>query len=123
MNNSRITIETSPFSEESQPDRTAHFREMEIELIAVIEAIQKVQDSVEWSTLKTKIFEKLPESLVKELLSESRKETPNINRLNHLAGELKWAERFADLSTFEASKRLELTQVRKQLYGTTQENS
>lgn len=119
MNNSKLSIESVSLKQEEVSDRVPELREKEQELINILECIQRISSTDEWSTLKTKVFDSLPESLSKEILIEAKKENPDTLKLNRLAGQLKWAERYSDLSKLEQEFRLKLTQVRKLLYGTT----
>lgn len=117
MNNSHFVIENASLNPEEPINTDPHFREREGELTAILEALQVIAGSNEWSTLKKSVFDGKTNALNRELLAEAKKEIPDALKLNRLAGELKWAERFSDLSKLETSFRLELTQVRKQLYG------
>lgn len=118
MNNSKLAVENISLQVETL-DRTPELREKEGEIIKILECLQKVQATEEWSTLKTKVFDGITESLSKEIFSEARKENPDALKLNRLAGQLKWAERYSDLSKIEGEFRLQLTNVRKLLYGTS----
>lgn len=89
----------------------------EARLVRIIEAIQGIQSSKEWSTLKTEVFENLVNLLEKDLKNEAKKEDPDPKKLNRLSGELKWAEKYADLDKLEASYRTLLTSVRIKLNG------
>lgn len=115
MNNSFLSLENVS----QEVDRTPFLRERESELIVILEAIKGVKKSKDWSTLKTTLFDSLAENLSNQIFSEAKKETPDTHKLNRLAGELKWAERYSNLDTLEQSQRLELTQIRKILYGKT----
>lgn len=117
MNNSKLIFDTVILSEEPQVDNTKRFREREGELIAIIDSLQKVQSSKEWSTLKEKVFDGLPETFSKEIQNEARRDDPDTLKLNRLAGQLKWAEKYSDLKKLENIFRLELTNVRNQLHG------
>lgn len=122
MNNSLI-VENVSLSLEERPNG-APLKEREAELIAILEAIRVIQGSNEWSTLKIKVFDSLTTNLEKDLGSEAKKESPDTNKLNRLAGQLKWAERYSDLTKLEQAFRTELTHIRLKLHGTTiQENS
>lgn len=90
----------------------------EATLVRLIEAIQRIDASEDWSTLKTEIFDTLSSSLERELKEESKKENPNTNKLNRLSGELKWAERFADFNKYATTLRVELQGIRQRLHGT-----
>jgi len=119
MNNSKFAIEGAALKNE-MVNRQPFLQEREGELIAILDAIRTVQGSKAWSTLKTEVFDGLVERLTKDLQTEAKKETPDGLKLNRLAGQLKWAERYSDLSKLELEFRLELTNIRTQLYGKTE---
>ena len=114
MNNSIIHLE------EPHDEGKVKTQEREASLVKTIEAIQRIKQSQDWSTLKTEIFDGLPSMLRKSLLSEAKKEDPNTNLLNRITGELKWAERFSDLEKLENTLRVELKAIRIRLYGKTE---
>ena len=101
----------------------AFFHERENELVAIIEATQEVQATNGWKTLQSKVFDGITEVLSRETNTEAKKEQPDSMKLNRLAGQLKWSEKFSDLKKLEQAFRVELTQVRKQLYGKTEKES
>lgn len=117
MNNSKLAIESIPITLNDMSQPSPRLKEREGELVQIIEAVNGIAGSKEWSTLKIRVFDGKAEQLNRELLSEAKKEIPDTLKLNRLAGELKWAERYSDLSKLEATFRLELRQVRQQLYG------
>jgi len=117
MNNSMLAIESVSLSQEPKFDNKPKLREREQKLVNIIDAIQKIAQTNEWSSLKTEIFDGLIKQLEKELRDEAKKEDPNPNKLNRIAGQLKWAERYSDLTTLEDVYRAELSNVRMQLYG------
>lgn len=118
-NNSKLAIDSVPLVLDTPVDNTIHFRERESELLRIISALQEVQKSKSWGSLKTEVFDRLTESLTGRLFSEAKKESPDTNKLNRLAGELKWAERFSDLGKLEQEFKLELANIKQKLYGTT----
>ena len=120
MNNSFLAV-NSIFDTEPIIDREPSFREKEGELMTILGALQKLQETKEWSTLKEKVFDSLTETLNKEILSEAKKENPDTLKLARLTGQLKWAEKYSDLTKLEGVFRQELTHIRKLLYGKTQE--
>lgn len=117
MNNSRIEIESSSL-EAKEVDRKEFLRESEQKTIHLIEAIQRVEQSEDWSTLKTEIFDGLTLKLNKQLQEEAKKEVPDTLVLNRLSGQIIWADKYSDLSKLGNTYRLELTKIRKLLYGT-----
>lgn len=115
MNNSSIRVSLNEdFNKEEVEQR---YKTEEARLIRIIEAIQGLTRSKEWSTLKTEVFENLATVLEKDIKTEARKEDPEPKKLNRLSGELKWAEKFADLDKLENFYRLQLLNVRKQSNG------
>ena len=118
MNNSKLTIDSISLKEE-QVDITPILREREGKLLKVIDALQGIASTKEWSTLKEEVFDNLTGTLTKEIQSEARKENPDTLKLNRLAGQLKWAEKYSDLSKLENVFRVELSNVRQKLYGKT----
>lgn len=122
MNNSLLGLESHSLSPEdpNQEIRDAVLRGREQELRRVVEALEIVEASEAWSSLKIDVFEPLRDNLEKKIFLEATKEKPDISVLNSLKGEWQWARRFADLSTFRNEKRVELISVRKQLYGTNE---
>ncbi len=113
MNLSQVTIEL----QEETVDIKPHLRSEESRLLKIIEAIGKVEKSKEWSTLKTEVFENLVNMLEKDIKNEAKKEDPDTKKLNRLAGELKWAEKYADLTKLVNTYKVELTRIRTKLYG------
>lgn len=119
MNNSKLVIENMTLSEEKPIDRKPFLRQRESEIVKIFDAIAGVQMSKDWSTLKNYLFDGLVQTLNKEIHEEARKENPDTLKLNRLAGQLKWAEKYSDLNRIRDVFRLELTNIRKQLYNNT----
>lgn len=117
MNNSKLAIDSVSLSLEKEVDRSPQLIEREARLIKIIEAIQKVERTQEWSTLKTEVFDGIVNVLEKEIKDEAKKENPDTMKLNRLAGQLKWAEKYSDLTKLEHVFRQELNGLRKTLYG------
>lgn len=115
MNLSQVTIAI----EEQPQDNSPKLRTEESRLVRIVEALQEVQSSKAWSTLKTEVFDNLVNVLEKDLKTEAEKPDPNTNKLNRIAGEMKWTRRYSDLSKFENEKRVELQNIRIQLHGKT----
>lgn len=115
MNNSSISIDR--IEPEPEKELLPRLRAEESRLTLIIEAIQEVQKSKAWSTLKTEVFESLVNVLEKDLKNEARKEDPSLLKLTRVAGELKWAEKYSDLSKLEQLYRVQLQNIRTQLYA------
>ncbi len=101
----------------STPLQIEQIQLREAALVRQIEAVRAIQGTSDWSTLKNEIFASLLTSLERVLREEAKNENPNTNKLNRITGEIKWAERFSDLSKLEGTLMVELTQVRKRLHG------
>jgi len=120
MNNSRIEIESVSLQLEADSFPAESFRQREAQLVKLIAAVKSVFESKAWSSLKTELFEGLTDRLQRELLSESKKPTPDTNKLNRLSGQLQWAERYSDLQKLEQEFKAELAIVKSKLYGKTE---
>lgn len=106
-----LSLEDSGISQETLAER-------ESEIVKILEAVREVQKTRAWSTLKDYVFKGLAESLLKELTREARRDNPDTLKLARLAGQLQWAERYADLSKFEAEFKAQLSSI-KRLHGQT----
>lgn len=122
MNNARIAIES--FKEEeaeaqeiSALEQLPALRKREGELVTLIEALRRVEESDDWSTLKTALFDGVVENLEKRLKSESTKPEINTSEIYKLQGQLAWAKKYSDLGTLARVFRLELTNITQQLNG------
>jgi hypothetical protein len=110
MNNSWALSENS--ERQILPDVSEKLRVEESRVLRIIEAIQETVHTKAWSTLKNEVFDKLESSLEKELRAEAKKDDPDPRKLNRLSGELKWAERYSDLSKLESAFKAELQRIR-----------
>ncbi len=115
MNNASIVIDNS--SKDPDKELLPRLRSEESRLTRILEAIQEVEGTKAWSTLKIEVFDNLVNVLEKDLKTEAEKPDPNPNRLNRITGEIKWARRYSDLSRFGNEKRVELQNIRIQLNG------
>ena len=123
MNNSKFAIESVSLQLEEETSNVDSLKEREQKLIRTIEALEDVQNTKSWSSLKQEVFDTLPADLNKQIGAEAKKLNPDIQKLNRLSGELKWAERFSDLSKYGNELRVELRNIRQTLYGKTETNS
>lgn len=113
MNNSLVVENLEPATEDIAPQLNSQ----ESKTLRIIEAIQEVKQTKAWSSLKEEVFDGLRLSLERELRAEAKKEDPDPKRLNRLSGELKWADKYSDLSKLEDSYRLELQRIRTRKNG------
>lgn len=117
MNLSQVQVD---LGDEPQADIKPKLQAEEARLLRIIEAVQGLSSSKEWSTLKTEVFDNLVNSLERDLRDEAKKTNPDPLKLNRIAGEMKWAERFSDFNKFEQAHRIQLQQIRLKLYGNTE---
>lgn len=121
MNNSQLAIERVHLSLEEPVSNIPLKREEITRLQRIIGALEAVQNTKEWSTLKKELFDGQIEWLTKALLDESKKSNPDTNRLNRLSGELRWAEYYGDFDKLSSIFRVQLLSLKKQTNGTTEE--
>lgn len=113
MNNSRIAIEKVNLTlEEESAEATSYLQRREGQLVRIIEAIEKIRDSSEWSTLKQHIFGDLADNLDKRIRFEAKKQLLDQPEIYRLQGQLNWATKYADLDTLANSYRLELSNIK-----------
>lgn len=117
MNLSQVNVK---LEEEEPSDKVPQLRKEEARLLRIIEAVETIEASKEWGSLKTEVFDGLVTSLEKDLNYEAKKEIPDSLKLNRLAGRLEWASKYADLSKLGGTYRVQLQRIRLQLYGKTE---
>ena len=100
-NNSKLAMDSLPPLEEEQVDTSEKLTELAAKNTRIVQAIKEVKQTNGWSTLKTEIFDSLVSLLTKELESEAKKDNPDVQKLSRIAGQLKWAEKYADLDKLE----------------------
>lgn len=98
-----------------QYDPTPALGAEESRLVSLLEALKHLQQSEDWKILQETLFGSLPNILERELKEEAMKISPDSGRLNRLAGQLEWAEKYADLSKLERRYRTELQAIRTRL--------
>lgn len=113
MNNSQIVLEPLP----SEVDIQEKLQEEEAKMVRIITAIRDVKACKGWATLAETTFLPLEKSLKKELMSEAKKDDPDVQRLNRISGKLHFAERFANLDVLETDYSKKLVAIKKQLHG------
>lgn len=120
MNNSYLSVSNADLNLKQDSigeDVEKALREREGALVLVIESLQGVRSSKEWDVLREKVFGPLSDSLLREIGAEARSESPDPLKLNRISGQLKWAERYADLGKLEEEYRSALSYVRQKLHG------
>lgn len=117
MNNSKLVLDTFSLAEDKEDEIKTKLRTEEARILRIVEALREIQQTKEWATLKADILDNLVNVLEKNLREEAKKEDPSSNKLNRLAGELKWAERYSDLAKLENNYLVQLKNIRIKLYG------
>ena len=105
---------------EEPTDRTDVLRTRESELVNIIEAIKGLEGNIDWSTLKSKVFDGVSESLERRLHQELLKSELNPPEIYKLQGQIAWAKKYSKLDTLATVYRAELTNVRSQLNPPTE---
>ncbi len=100
---------------EPEFDRTPHLHEEESKAVRIIEAVQALGETEAWRTLQELVFNRLLITLENDLEDEAKKPDPDTNRLNRLAGQIEWAEKYVDLSKLALRYRNQLQGIRNQL--------
>lgn len=118
MNNAFIAIENVSLELEESVDNTVIFRQKETELMAIIDALNKVAESKEWAVLKEKVFNGIEESLNNALMIEVKKQPLNGPKIHNINGQIQWAHKYSDLSGLAFIYKQELINVRNQLNAT-----
>lgn len=116
MNNSKIAIDNVSLElEEKTADRKPMLRQREGELAKIIEAIGAVEQSHDWQTLKSYVFDGVVESLERRLNAEVKKKERDNAEIDRLNGQLQWANKFSNLTKLADIFKVELKNVRTQL--------
>lgn len=112
MNNSfHIELDES-FAEKSQEPDT-RYQEREAKLVRLIEALSAINESREWSTLKTELFDSVLDTIESKMKTESQKDEVRLPEIYRLQGERLWAKRYSNLDTLIGQYRAELVSIRK----------
>jgi hypothetical protein len=115
MNNSFIAIENVSLELDEPVDNTIQLRQEETKLAAIIEAINIIAATDEWKVLKEKVFDGVVDSLKRERETEVEKQPINGPKVHNINGQLRWARKYLDLSSFANIYKQELINIRKQL--------
>ena len=110
MNNSQIEI-----SEPEVFDAKSLLRDRASKLVRMIEAIERVAKSADWSILKAEIFEPVSANLERKLMSEVKKDEMNEPEIYRLQGQLVWARKYSKLEDLKEVFKVELTNIKKQI--------
>ena len=90
-------------------------RDEQAKLIKVIEAIQKLDKSKEWETLKEIVFARSLVAIERQLLNESLAKEVDVNKIYRLQGEWAWAKQYNDIDKFVENLKRQLEEIKKRL--------
>ena len=109
MNNSNLQLE-------EKEDSQSFLQEKQGELAKLIEAINRVEANEDWRKLKELFLNGIVEKLERQLRDEAKKDEVSLPKLYRLQGQIEWARKYSDLKKFSNEKRLEIENLKKQIY-------
>lgn len=112
MNNSFIAQQNVNLSLEEPQDKSEAIQEKQAVLTRIIEAIETINQTSEWKTLKVIIFDDLEKSIERRLKAESEKTELSPSEIYRLQGQLLWARKYADFKKLAEIYKLELTKLK-----------
>lgn len=98
--------------DELTEDRTVDLRENQAELIRLLDALTKLDESKEWHVLRELVFDKSVGSIERQILNESLAKEVNLPKLYKLQGELEWAKRYSDIERFADTLKKQLKNIK-----------
>ena len=110
MNNSNLQLE------EKEEGRLPFLQEKQGELAKLVEAINRVEANEDWQKLKEIFLDGIVEKLERQLKDEASKEEVNLPKVYRLQGRVEWAKRYSNLKKISDEKRLEMENLKKQIY-------
>src|SRR3990167_6707069 len=110
MNNSLIQ------SEEKEDSRLSFLQEQQGETTRLVEAINLVEESEDWQKLKELLLDGIVEKLERQLKDEAKKDEVNLPKIYRLQGQIEWAKKYSNLKKISDEKRLEIINLKKQIY-------
>jgi hypothetical protein len=103
------------FIEEDSPEVKAILRERHTELLTLIEALGKLEESKEWNVVKELVFDKSLKSIERQLLNESLAKEVKKEKIYRLQGEWAWAKQFCDTKRFIETLKAQLSDLKKRI--------
>lgn len=101
--------------EENINDVNKLLRERQTELINIIEAFDKLEQSKEWQTIKDLIFNKSLSAIERQIQNEALAPEIDTNKLYKLQGEWVWSKQYADTNRFISTLRKQLEDIKLKL--------
>jgi len=114
MNNSKLIVENATLQEDPPADK-ALLGEMQSKRTKIIQAIDRVKANEDWKLLERELFEGTVEKLGKLLDAEMKKRPIDEPQIYFLQGQLKWAEKHANLDILKEIFKVEVENIKKQL--------
>ena len=104
--------------EEKEDSRLSFLQEQQGELTRLVEAINRVEASEDWRKLKELLLDGIVEKLERQLKDEAKKDEVSLPKLYRLQGQIEWARKYSNLKKISDEKRLEIENIKKQIYET-----
>lgn len=101
--------------DEFSPEAKIKLREEQTRLIKIIESLEKLDKSKEWSSLKELVFDKSLESIERQMKFEALSPEINTDKLYNLQGQWAWAKQFCDIDRFTETLKIQLQEIKKKL--------
>src|SRR3990167_4477845 len=111
MNNSSVQN-----LEETEDSRLSFLQEQQGELSRLVEAINRVEQSEDWRKLKELLLDGIVEKLERQLKDEAKKDEVSLPEVYRLQGQISWARKYTNLKKISDEKRLEIENIKKQIY-------
>lgn len=116
MNNSKVAID-AVLEEEPVFDRKPMLQKQRAEITRIIEAIEGIETTKDWKTLKGLIFDGVGETIERLLATEMKKKPINTPQVYYLQGQLHWAKKYTNLEELKQIYKVELKNIKTQLNG------
>ena len=110
MNNSNLQLE------EKEDSRLSFLQEKQGELVRLVEAINRVEANEDWRKLKELFLNEIADKLERQLKDEAKKDEVSLPKIYRLQGQIEWAKKYTNLKKISDDKRLEIENLKKQIY-------
>ena len=112
MNNSNVQ------QLEDREDRVPFLEEQQGKLAQLVEAINRVEANEDWQKLKKLFLDGIVDKLERQLKEEASKSEVSLPKVYRLQGQVEWAKKYSNLKKISDEKRLEIENLKKQIYAT-----
>lgn len=100
---------------ELSEETKALLREKQTELVKIIDALSKLENSKEWGILKDLIFDKALAGIERQILNIALAKDIDVNALYKLQGEWAWSKHYNDLRQFGEVLKKQLEDIKSKL--------